>query len=101
MQAMAARKEKKRVRFQVTADPGAEVFVAGSFNGWNPAEFRLKEESFRLKPGSNLAIYAGVVPVVRGEHEYKFVVNGHGLPDPGNKQQRTNDRGGMNSVLRA
>ena len=30
----------KRVRFQLNADPNAEVFVAGTFNNWNPAETR-------------------------------------------------------------
>ena len=86
-------KNGKRVRFQVNADPGAEVFVAGTFNSWNPQEFRLKSNG-------DDTVYVGVVPVTPGEHEYKFVVNGQWMPDPNNADWRPNDFGSLNSVLR-
>lgn len=86
-------KTEKRVKFQVNADPGAEVFVAGTFNDWNPQEIR-------LKANGNDAVYAGIVTVAPGEHEYKFVVNGQWMVDPNNSDWRPNEFGSLNSVLR-
>ena len=89
---MRTTKNKKRVRFQVSADPGAEVFVAGTFNNWNPQEFRLKAN------GTD-TLYAGAVTVSPGEHEYKFVVNGLWMADQANANWRPNEFGSLNSVL--
>lgn len=82
----------KHVIFQLHADPAAVVFVAGTFNDWNPAAIRLRST------GTD-AVYASI-PVPVGEHEYKFVVNGRWTPDPDNTNWRPNEFGSLNSVLR-
>ncbi len=90
----------KRVRFQVYARPGAEVFIAGNFNHWNPREFRFREENFKRDATDDDAIYTCVVSLPPGEHEYKFIVNGQWMVDPGNKDKRRNEFGSCNSVRR-
>ncbi len=35
-------KEHKKVTFSFEADPGKKIFVAGTFNGWQPKKTRLK-----------------------------------------------------------
>ena len=97
---LRATHHEKRVRFQVVAPPGAAVYVAGTFNGWNPREFRMNEAPFRLKANSEDAIYAGVVTVLPGEYEYKFIVNDQWMADPGNQERRPDGFGTFNSVLR-
>ena len=82
------------VAFQTKAEPGAEVFVAGTFNRWNPQEFR-------LKPNGDAAVYSCLVPMALGEHEYKFIVNGQWMADSKNPDWRPNDVGSLNSILRA
>ena len=57
-----------------------EVFLAGTFNGWNPGpEDRVNEESGEKEPahrmrrvGSNYIITLRLAP---GEYPYKFVIN--------------------------
>ena len=38
----ASATERKRMKFKIEADKGAEVYVAGTFNEWNPRKNRLK-----------------------------------------------------------
>lgn len=53
----------------------AEVFLVGSFNGWNERELRMK----KTRDG-------WVIPYVLGPgvYEYKYRVNGNWIADPGN-----------------
>ena len=83
----------KRVRFELSAKPGSKVFVAGSFNKWNPTANPLKDN-----PDSGH--YKGVLLVPAGAHEYKFVVNGIWTVDPKCTDWIENAYGSMNSVLR-
>ena len=82
----------KRVSFQVTAEPGSEVFVAGSFNDWNPTQYRMSDN-----PGSGHCKTTLVLPP--GRHEYKFVVNGEWRVDPNCPEWVPNDQGSLNSVI--
>ena len=59
----------KKVSFKVSAEPGSEVFVAGTFNNWDPKQHQLRDN-----PRSGL--YSATLVLPPGRHEYKFVVNG-------------------------
>ncbi len=82
----------KRVSFQLTADPGSDVFVAGSFNHWNPTQHRMSDNA-----GSGHFKATLVLPA--GRHEYKFVVNGEWRVDPNCPESVPNESGTMNSVV--
>ena len=72
--------------------PGAsEVFVAGQFNEWAPAQDRLTKDAdgiwrvtLKLKPGT---------------YEYRFVADGQWMEDPDNPNKVPNPYGGSNSVV--
>ena len=85
-------KTGKKVIFQVTAEPGSEVFVAGSFNNWDPTQYRMNDN-----PGSGHCKTTLVLPP--GRHEYKFVVNGEWRVDPDCAEWAMNDHGTLNSVI--
>lgn len=82
----------KRVGFEVTTEPGSDVFVAGSFNRWNPTQYRMKDN-----PGSGHCKTTLVIPA--GRHEYKFVINGEWRVDPNCPDRVPNAAGSMNSVV--
>ncbi len=69
---------------------GAEVFLAGDFNNWNPRSHRMtrKEGAFQRK-----------LKLPPGTYEYKFVVDGEWRNDPTAVEQRPNQYGSMNSVI--
>ena len=85
-------KTRKRVRFEISVEPGQQVFVAGTFNNWNPTANPLKDN-----PGSGHCKVALLIPT--GKHEYKFVVNGVWTLDPKCLDWVPNDHGSLNSVL--
>jgi 1,4-alpha-glucan branching enzyme len=82
----------KAVRFEAYADPYSEVFVAGSFNGWNPKHSRLSDET-----GSGLFSLTTYLPL--GIYEYKFVINDVWCADPACPDWTANSMGTLNSVL--
>ena len=69
-----------------------QVFVAGSFNEWQP-------ERTPLLPAGN-GRWTGDLKLGPGHHEYLFVVDGQWLPDPNARENVGNPFGGTNSVLR-
>ena len=82
----------KRVQFALAAEPGSQVFVAGTFNNWSPTANPLKDN-----PGSGHCKATLVIP--GGTHEYKFVVNGVWTIDPNCADWAPNGCGSLNSVL--
>jgi 1,4-alpha-glucan branching enzyme len=82
----------KRVRFELSAEPGSRVFVAGTFNNWSPTANRLKDN-----PGSGHCKATVCLP--KGTHEYKFVVNDVWTADPKCLDSVQNGYGSVNSVL--
>ena len=82
----------KTVSFQMAVEPGSEVFVAGSFNNWDPKQHRMSDN-----PGSGHCKTTLVLPA--GRHEYKFVVNGEWRVDPACSDSIPNEFGSLNSVL--
>jgi hypothetical protein len=58
---------------------GLAVYVAGSFNNWNPFMHRMRE----TEPG----VYRLSIPVPPGRHHYYFVVDGRRVLDPANEDR--------------
>ena len=78
--------------FQLSAEPGSQVFVAGTFNNWNPTANILKDKRDR-------GHFKTAFSVVPGTYEYKFIVNGVWTADPKCPDWVPNDCGSLNSVL--
>ena len=82
----------KAVRFGVYADPGSEVCVAGSFNGWNPRYSRMSDET-------GVGLFSLTTYLPPGTYEYKFIINGTWCADPACPNWTANALGSLNSVL--
>lgn len=84
--------KKRKVQFEVSAEPGSQVYVAGTFNSWSPTTNPLKERT----DGGH---FKATLNLDEGTHEYKFVVNGHWMSDPKCPSWIPDGCGAMNSVL--
>jgi 1,4-alpha-glucan branching enzyme len=88
----SAKKEKAtRVTFSVRAREDSKVFLAGSFNGWDPTA---KEMTNKKGEG----MFTATLNLTAGRHEYKFVIDGIWCADPECKDWAQNDLGTLNSV---
>jgi 1,4-alpha-glucan branching enzyme len=84
---------KHAATFSVSASPGSRVFLAGSFNKWDPTA---KEMTDRKGDG----VFTATLNLPPGEHQYKFVVDGTWCADPACKESVPNGHGTFNSVVR-
>jgi 1,4-alpha-glucan branching enzyme len=91
MKLLAATTER-RVQFDLSVQPGSQVFVVGTFNNWNPTATPMKDN-----PGSGHCKATLSLPA--GRHEYKFVVNGVWIIDSNCKDWAPNGYGALNSVV--
>ena len=82
----------RKVRFELSAEPGSRVFVAGTFNNWNPTANPLKDNP----DGGH---FKAAMRVPAGTHEYKFVVNGVWTMDPKRSDCVPNSYGSLNNVI--
>jgi hypothetical protein len=82
----------KKVGFQVNVEPGSEVFIAGTFNNWDPRKHRMNDDS-----GSGHCKATIVLPP--GRHEYKYIANGEWRADPDCPESVPNDQGSLNNVI--
>lgn len=89
---MATTTKKKRIKFQIEADPGSKVFVAGTFNNW-------KDNDKQLTSDNDGNHYSKNVLVPKGTHEYKYIVNGEWQTD-GEADSISNGLGSFNHVMR-
>lgn len=85
--------KRKRVKFEVLAEPNTKVFLAGSFNNWSATAKELKE-----KDGDGC--YAGTLLLEPAEYEYKFVIDGNWQIDAENPNFNQNKLGTLNSVVK-
>lgn len=83
---------RSRVRFNLVTEPGSQVYVAGTFNGWSTCKHPL-----RTIQNDGVNFLTMFLP--RGRHEYKFIVNGHWLVDPQCPETTPNAYGSLNSVI--
>lgn len=73
-------------------EPNAtDVYVAGSFNQWNPEATPL----IALGNGK----WSKELTLPAGRYEYRFVVDGHWITDPNGKETVPNPYGSANSIL--
>jgi len=89
-----AKPKTERVVLTVQADPGSTVYLAGSFNNWDPRALPMQD-----KDGNGF--YSVSVTLAPGLYEYKFVINDIWTLDPDPDRDWTqNGLGTLNSVLR-
>lgn len=77
--------------FTLSAPAAREVFVAGSFNGWNTT-------SHPLTKGED-GVWSAAVDLPAGETTYKFIVDGEWRTDPTGDQTVPDGQGGNNSLI--
>ena len=79
------------VHFELTHPNARAVCLAGSFNDWHAAATPM----VALGEGR----WAKELTLAPGRYEYRFVVDGEWLADPGAAEVAENGFGGLNSVL--
>lgn len=81
----------EKVLFAVRAEPDSVVYLAGSFNDWDPTAKKMTD-----KAGDGY--YTVTLSLSKGSYEYKFVINGTWCADPECAEWMQNDMGTLNSV---
>ena len=84
--------EKEPLAFVAHAGVDSKVFLAGSFNNWDPSATEMAD-----RKGDGVFIASVRLPA--GKHEYKFVVDGTWLADSECKASVANAFGTLNSVI--
>ena len=87
-----SKRGKRTVVFSCHADAGAAIFVAGSFNDWDPHFTPMKYDKEK-------DTFSCEVKLSPGTYEYKFVINDVWGLDCDNDNVSANDFGTLNSVL--
>lgn len=78
------------VRFEFSPEkPVKKVFVAGSFNNWEPVVMR------KQKSGQ----YVRKIDLPQGSYQYKFIVDGQWQHDSDNDACAHNEMGTVNSLV--
>ncbi len=90
--AAAPKAAEKSVTFTVRADVGKSVYLAGSFNQWNPTGKKMLDKK-------DEGVYTTSVKLAPGRYEYKFVIDGTWCADPENLDFVQNEHGTLNSVV--
>jgi len=85
-------KRARVVTFKITAPPHAKVQIAGDFNGWQPQG--LQFDSTHVEP-----FWLKQVELQPGAYQYKYLINGNWIPDPGNRLHVDDSLGGVNSLI--
>ncbi len=81
----------RRVIFTVRAEVNSKVFLAGSFNDWNPTAKEMTDKK-------NEGIFTATLTLAPGTYQYKFVIDGTWCADPECADWVQNDHGTLNSV---
>jgi len=84
---------RKKVSFEFVAGADANVYVAGTFNHWDP-----KATPLMRRKGA-AGTYHRTLMLSQGTYEYRFVVNDQWQTDPKNPQVRPNGIGSVNNVI--
>ncbi|MBQ6472756.1 MAG: glycogen-binding domain-containing protein [Victivallales bacterium] len=83
---------RRKVVFTAKAPAESQVYLAGSFNDWNPQAKLLR---FDAKTDTHTAF----IYLKPGTYEYKFVVDGVWMLDAGNPLHVSNGLNSMNNVI--
>ncbi len=86
--------KKKRKVFNVRAEPGSEVLIAGSFNNWDISGKNKKV----MKDETGKGEFSRILVLPPGQYEYKFYINGEWVADDSAQWVR-NKMGTLNSVF--
>ena len=89
--AASAESEDAVIELKLNAPNAHAVFVAGTFNDWDPQRTSLRKDS--------RGTWHTFLPLSLGRYEYRFIVDGRWQDDPGAKESAPNPHGGRNSVL--
>ena len=81
-----------KVRFQCHAPTAQRVCVAGTFNDWQPDATLLQAQADGL--------WMAELPLLPGNYEYLFVVDGCWRQDPNATETTPNPFGELNAVVR-
>jgi len=79
------------IRLELTRPQAREVFIAGSFNDWQPT-------ATPLKPAGDGRWFVAL-SLSPGRYEYRFIADGEWLDDPSAKDVVPNPHGGANALL--
>lgn len=83
--------KSKRIEFRVVAPEAHQVQLSGTFNHWSEnADLMKKDETGVWKKRKMLS---------NGKHEYKFIIDGEWIIDPGCSETVLNQYGTLNSVF--
>ena len=85
------RPKTQKVSFDWLFPNAEQVFIVGSFNQWQPSATPLKNCG-----GGRWLLDIALVP---GRYEYRFVVDGQWVDDPGLRNGASTRSDGHNSVL--
>lgn len=96
--AIADQRQAATVTFNWVGDPGAEVYVAGSFNHYDPYQTPLAPGAADPRhPGK--IVYSVSLRLLSGQYYYQFVINGENCLDPLNKRFALSPEGCDYSLL--
>ncbi|MGI9013651.1 MAG: AAA family ATPase [Phycisphaerales bacterium] len=87
-----ARQTGQGVLFLQPGAPDMHISVAGSFNGWSGTASPL-----RYNPAAGA--HELMLPLARGEHQYRLVIDGRWQADPYNTHRTRNEFGEENNVI--
>src|SRR5438552_2483602 len=83
--------QSKLISFLLIAPKAQAIFLAGTFNGWNTT-------STPMHRNAN-GRWEVDLPLKPSRYSYKFIADGHWLPDPANSETEPDGHGGRNSKL--
>lgn len=83
---------KVEVEFVLDRTGVEQVCICGDFNGWRP-------DGLRLIGDSEDGLWETKLKLSPGRYEYKFLVDGKWLHDPGASENVPNAFGSLNSVI--
>jgi len=83
--------ELRPIRFGYFQPDANEVFLVGSFNGWNPRATPYKRDS--------LGDWSVELSLPPGEYHYRLMVDGQWRDDPMAQQTAMNPYGGFDAVI--
>ena len=90
--ALASSRQARTVTLRYVGEPGQEVFVAGSFNQFDPWANPLESEG-KDPRHPDKTIYAIELRLLAGQYQYHFVINGRPYPDELNPQHKFDAQG--------
>ena len=86
------RRVDEGILFIIDAPNAESVHLTGEFTNWS-------REGMRMEHGDEDGLWRAVLHLEPGEYEYRFIVDGVWIKDPGNADSVLNEFGQENSLL--